>query len=291
MFVGVNGVIGIDTSVTASCGGFTIGGDIAPPAAITNGTFSTPIGGSNGITGVLAGSFSGNTSAAGTIDLTFPAILGCPNPLHLTWTTNHVDGGPIPVMTISATDPDASEVGVDDGTFTISRSGSLVSVSVQVSVTGTATPSTDYTSLFGATIPAGQSSATLTVHTVQDALVEGSETVILTLSDRAAYVVGSPSSATVTITDRPVPIVTISATDPDASESGFTTGTFTFTRTGSTALALTVSYTISGTASHGTDYSFIFSPITIPAGQASATLNVVPAHDSSVEAAETVILT
>jgi hypothetical protein len=49
------------------------------------------------------------------------------------------------------------------------------------------------------TIPAGQASATITVTPVNDALVEGPETVILTLVDGASYDLGVDTTATVTI--------------------------------------------------------------------------------------------
>lgn len=80
-------------------------------------------------------------------------------------------------------------------------------------------------------------------------------------------------------------------TDPTGSEAGLETGTFTFTRTGDTTAPLNVFYTIGGNASHGTDYDVIFSPWTIPAGQASVTRTVIPHQDSQPESPETVTLT
>ena len=47
-------------------------------------------------------------------------------------------------------------------------------------------------------IPAGQSSLDVLVDPVDDAVVEGDETVVLSLVDDASYVVGSPGAATVT---------------------------------------------------------------------------------------------
>ena len=52
------------------------------------------------------------------------------------------------------------------------------------------------------TIPAGSSSATITVTPKDDTSIEGSETVILTISSSASYTIGVPSSATVTIFDK-----------------------------------------------------------------------------------------
>jgi hypothetical protein len=73
---------------------------------------------------------------------------------------------------------------------------------VGVSRGGTATNGTDYASL-GATVtlPAGDSSATVTVSPLQDTTVEGSESVQLTVIAGTGYTVGAPAQATVTIAD------------------------------------------------------------------------------------------
>src|SRR6185503_8069692 len=110
----------------------------------------------------------------------------------------------LPVVTIAATDNTATEgTPSDTGTFTVSRTGSTASsLTVFYSVSGTATAGSDFQTIpLSILIPAGQSSAGITVTTMDDALVEGDETVIVTLSPNAAYTVGSPSSATVTIKD------------------------------------------------------------------------------------------
>jgi hypothetical protein len=88
-----------------------------------------------------------------------------------------------------------------------------------------------------------------------------------------------------------LPLISIEATDADASEPGSNTGTFTITRTGSTSSALDVFFTVSGTATSGTDYTALTSPVTIPAGQLSVTLTVTPVDDFTAEVAETVIVT
>src|SRR5439155_3735305 len=100
---------------------------------------------------------------------------------------------------------------------------------VNYALSGTAANGTDYTSLGSTlTIPAGSSSATVTVTPIDDTLVEGSETVVLTLSSSANYSIGSPNNATVTIADNDsaptLPAVTVNATTPNASETGPTAG-------------------------------------------------------------------
>jgi hypothetical protein len=161
---------------------------------------------------------------------------------------------------------------------------------VNYTVGGTATAGVDYSSIgVSVSIPAGQTSVTRTVTPIADTTVEGNETAVVTLA-AGEYVIGTPSSATVTIADS-VPTVTVTATDANASEAGADPGTFTFTRTGPTTLALTVNYTAGGTATAGVDYSSIGTSVTIQAGQLSVTRTVTPIDDATIEAAETVVLT
>src|SRR5206468_11400245 len=84
------------------------------------------------------------------------------------------------------------------------------------------------------------------------------------------------------------PIVTIAATQPTAKEAGLVAGTFTVSRTGSTAAALTVHYTVAGTATPGQDYVTLPGTMTIPGGAATATITVTPIDDTLIEPAETV---
>jgi hypothetical protein len=116
----------------------------------------------------------------------------------------------IPLVSITATDANAAEAGTDAGTFRISRTGSTtLAMDVVYSITtgsGQAT-SADYTPTLTspATILAGASFVDVTITPVDDASVEGSETVTLTLGDTGSYDVGSPAFATVTIADNDTP--------------------------------------------------------------------------------------
>lgn len=89
----------------------------------------------------------------------------------------------------------------------------------------------------------------------------------------------------------PLPAVTITANDSTATEAGPTTGQFTVTRTGNTASALTVYFTVSGTATSGSDYTSIGTSVTIPKKSASVVKTVTPVNDTLVESNETVVVT
>src|SRR6185295_7746495 len=114
-----------------------------------------------------------------------------------------------PEVRITATTPNAAEPNVN-GVFTVTRTGNTnVALTVNYTVGGTATPGSDYTALSGSvTIPNNQSSATITVPVLDDALIESPETVIVTLTPGApTYTVMSPSAATVTIADDDIAIL------------------------------------------------------------------------------------
>ena len=67
---------------------------------------------------------------------------------------------------------------------------------------GTATLGSDYASLpLTLTIPAGATSVTLLISPIDDALVEGSETVSVGLAPGAGYELGSTVAGTITIAD------------------------------------------------------------------------------------------
>ncbi len=114
---------------------------------------------------------------------------------------------PVPVVTIAVTDASAAEAGADIGRFTVTRTGDTSApLTVNLALGGTATNGSDYSSLSTtAAIPGGQASTTITVTPIDDAAVEGSETVIVTIAGGTGYGVGSPSSGTVTIADNDAP--------------------------------------------------------------------------------------
>ena len=88
-----------------------------------------------------------------------------------------------------------------------------------------------------------------------------------------------------------IPVVGVTATTPTAAEAGLVPGRFTVTRRGSTSSSLTLGYTVSGTATPGSDYVALPGTVTIPVGAASATITVTPIDDFEVELTETVVLT
>ncbi len=200
----------------------------------------------------------------------------------------------LPEVTVTATDPDASEDGTEPGVFTIHRSGPTSGdLIVSYTVSGSATSGTDFTSPgTSVTIPSGSDAVTVTLRPVDDGIIEGSESVVLTIAAGISYSLGTPKTATVTIHDNDFPpVVTVAATTAGAAEEGPTAGIFTFTRsTNNTSASLTVKFTVSGTATSPDDYPSIGSSVTIPAGSTSATKTVTPVDDTEIEGDETVLV-
>lgn len=137
-------------------------------------------------------------------------------------------GGGQPTVMVTATDADAAELGLDPGTFTVTRAGSTSGdLSVSYTVGGSATGGSDYAALSGTVVILdGDSSAEVVVTPFDDALDEGSETVVLTLSTGAGYTVGSPSSDTVSIADDDGSATDDRATGESTSQGAVTGGSF-----------------------------------------------------------------
>ena len=186
--------------------------------------------------------------------------------------------------------------GLGTGSFTIGRDTYYPDIcgakTVNYRVGGTASNGVDYTpSLSGsATIPAGQGSVTVTITPQADSLLEGTETIVLTLTN-GAYTINStnPSAAIGLLDDYP----TISIVSNNAYMlEGLGSGSFTISRNGYTNLAKTVNYRVGGTASNGVDYTpFLSGTATIPAGSSSVAITIYPQADTLPEATESVVLT
>lgn len=85
-----------------------------------------------------------------------------------------------------------------------------------------------------------------------------------------------------------LPSVTVAATQPIAKEIDGQQATVTFTRSGDTTLPMQVPITIGGSAVSGTHYQALPSTVTIPAGQSSLALPVIPISDSLAQGNRTI---
>ena len=196
------------------------------------------------------------------------------------------------VVTVSPTGSALAEPG-SGGRFTIQRDGDVTAaLVVNYTLTGSASNGVDYATASGSvTIAAGATAADVFLNALNDALVEGDETVTLVVSTNVAYDIGTPGSATLTLRDDERVTVNVGATDNSASEPGNDFGTFSISRTGSSSGNLTVNLVINGTAIGGADYVPLENPVVIPDGSSSVTLTVIPFEDLFLEPTETLNLT
>lgn len=164
--------------------------------------------------------------------------------------------GSTPLVNVSVPDASAFETGPDTGAFTLTRTGGTTSsLLVNFSLSGTASNGVDFqTVTLSQTIPAGSPSTTVLVMPVDDVLVEGLETVILSLSSGDGYGVGSSPSGTVTIADNDS-APTISASIVPSRLSGVAPLSVFFDATSTTATATTRPF-------HDLEYAWDFGDVT-----------------------------
>ena len=117
------------------------------------------------------------------------------------------------IVTIAAT-TDASESGPVDGVFTVSISAASSTDTVVDYALSGATDGSDFASVSGqVTILAGDTTATITLSTIDDAIIEGAEDVTASLtgipSGSVGVTIGSANSAVITLTDNDAAIWSI----------------------------------------------------------------------------------
>jgi hypothetical protein len=117
---------------------------------------------------------------------------------------------PVPIVTMHAPDPVATESG-NPATFEVDRQGPTnFTLNIYYDIGGTASNGVDYAQISHfVTIPAGARSASIAIKPLEDTDVEGTETVILQLAPSPLmsplipvnYIIGSPSNAVAYIFD------------------------------------------------------------------------------------------
>ena len=193
----------------------------------------------------------------------------------------------------SVTEGDSSSVNL---VFTVTLNASSTSPqTVNYARTGgTATSGTDYTALAASntlTFAAGTTSRTFTVSVTGDTVDEGSETIVITLSNASTGI--STATGTGTIRDND-PKFSINSPSVVEGDSGSADLVFTVTLSASSSSPLTVDYArTGGTATSGTDYTAVASnTLTFAAGTTTQTITVSVRGDTVDEgASETVVLT
>jgi hypothetical protein len=172
---------------------------------------------------------------------------------------------------------------------------------VHYSISGTAVSGVDYSALTGtATIPAGQTSVDINVTVVDDTLVEGPETVAVTLTDLGMHNLetsldAAPAhlTASVNIVDNDVSTLTISSPTITEGNSGSTTMTFVVSSPTAIPGGFTVAFNVANISTESNDYTLVTSsPLTFSgtAGE-TRTITVNVLGDLNSETNETLAIT
>ncbi|PNJ98798.1 hypothetical protein CEP14_03990, partial [Cylindrospermopsis raciborskii C04] len=160
---------------------------------------------------------------------------------------------------------------------------------------------TDYSTIpTTVTFAAGSTTALVNLNVIDDTLIEGTETAILTIGTGTGYTVGSANSASVNIADNDgIPLISLASNYSGVSENGKTNLIYAFTRTQPPTNSLTVNFTIGGTANRSSDYNAYGATFTSPttgnivlaAGQTTTQIELVTIGDAVQEANETIVFT
>ena len=200
----------------------------------------------------------------------------------------------VPVVSVTAIDADANEAGRDPGMLLITRTGTTAAaLTVYYGLSGRALHGTDYYALPGQiTIPVGATSAAVMITPYDDDLGEPDpESVTFNLTTyNNAYQLGTAFSATVNIADNDdAPVVAVRAGSSPTEPS--TAGTFIIRAIGSATGNITVNYTLSGTATAGSDYTAPSGSVTLSAnGSVETTVTIPILNDAALEPTKTIIL-
>ena len=141
---------------------------------------------------------------------------------------------------------------------------------------------------------AGQATATITVNVAGDTTVEPDETFSVQLSGAMGATLGTASASSTILNDDvpPPPVLSIATDQASKAEgnTGTTPFTFTVTRTGDLSAASSVNYAVVAGGTTAADYVggvLPSGPLNFAAGQATATITVNVAGDTTVEPDET----
>ncbi|MEM6573466.1 MAG: hypothetical protein AAF736_04300, partial [Pseudomonadota bacterium] len=209
-----------------------------------------------------------------------------------------------PIVSITSADPTADEAGPDVATFTVTRSViSAQPLTVNIALSGSAVRLADYQitnllggSPFAVSIPANQTSLTVTITPDPDNIVEDTEDVVVSLQPGSGYQIdGVDDEVTLTIADD-VAEVNLFVVDAAMDEQGQVPGRFRVTRSpnGDTTATLTVDIDITGTATRNVDYQtdgvIGGNPlaVTIGSNELETIVLLTPRLDSFVEGTETI---
>ena len=208
-----------------------------------------------------------------------------------TFTIVIVDDDPKPTASFTSASQSAGE---GSGTHDVEvrlDPAPVTDITLAYTVTGTATSGSDYTALSGTVaVSKGAATATIPVTLIDDSAQEGSETVVLKLAAGEGYEVSSSGTHTLTIVDDDTPTASFALASQSVDE-GSGTHDVEVRLDPAPSTDITLAYTVTGTATSGTDYTALSGTLSVPKGATTATVPVAVIDDSVHESSETLVLT
>ncbi len=201
-----------------------------------------------------------------------------------------------PVVNLTASAATGAEQTVEQVITLTATASAAVSgdQTVSVIVSGTGVTTNDYVlSSNTITILNGQTTGTATLTIANDAIYEGSETFVVSLSNPSAGVVIAGTTTAIVVTDNEIAVNLFSVSGPTPPNptgreaSSATNITITARATSAVTSDQTVSIVVGGTNVTGTDYTLSNTTITILNGQTDGTATMNISDDSSLEGSET----
>ena len=210
-------------------------------------------------------------------------------------TATIIDDDAAPVVSIGDVSVSEGDAGTTAAEFAVSLnrpSATATTVSYATSE-GSATPPGDYHTKTGTlTIPAGATSASITVDVVGDTLHEHDETFTVSLSDPTGATLGDDTATGTIVDDDAAPTVSIADISVQEHDSATTAATFTVMATAVSGTPTTVTYATSDGSAHAPgDYIAKTGTVAIAAGQTTGTFTVAVVGDTLFEPDETFTVT
>jgi hypothetical protein len=195
-----------------------------------------------------------------------------------------------PTVTLSLDSDSITEAGgMSIVTATLSAVSSLP-VTIDLNFGGTATLASDYTrTATQIVIAAGETSGSITLTAVEDALDEADEAIIVDIASVTNATEATDQQVTVTVSDNDL-VPTLSMSDVTVTEgnSGTANAVFTVTLSAASVRAVTVNFaTADATATQPGDYVSNSGTLTFEPGETSKTITIAVAGDTLDEVNET----
>ncbi len=169
-------------------------------------------------------------------------------------------------------------------TLTITASQAPIQdTQVALSFSGSAVAGSDYKPVNPiVTLPAGSTSATVTVDTLNDMVIQPDRFIVAAISPSSSYTVGAQGSTVITINGNgAVPTVTLSSATTYLQKGQPYDVTISLDEALGSALTIDLNY--SGTAVQGSDYTLPGGLVQVPAGQTSLQVAIPTVTDNVVE--------